>query len=131
MTNSYPDLLSWKIVNTDINRQVISSSLSLQPNVLYDQSKCLQYGRYKFTLSYDMNDTSSNDISYSLEASNMVIDRYESNNYLDIEEYFTICSSDADCLDYDGCTIDFCTETNICENKEIETNLTYVDLNSN
>merc|ERR1712029_553239 len=83
-------------------------------------NKCLQFGNYKFSLSYDMNDTLSNDISYSLQAGNKVIDEYESNEFIGVEEEFTVCSSNSDCLDYDGCTDDLCNNNSkICENIDL------------
>merc|ERR1711997_144241 len=77
-TNNYPNLLSWSIINTNINRIIMSSDSFLLPETTYDDSKCLQFGRYKFFLSYAMNDTTSNNVSYSLESENKIIDKYES-----------------------------------------------------
>merc|ERR1712190_432316 len=106
-TNIYPNYLNWRIEDLDANKT-------------YKKSQCLAYGSYMFTLEYLNNDTKADNISFSLQAKNSIIDSFSSNDIMEVEKSFIVCSSDSDCIDYDGCSIDFCDQTtNICKNKNL------------
>ena len=117
LTNQFPDEVSWKIERNDKNRIIMKSETGLTPDTSHSQSKCLAYGSYTFALNYEQNSTLVTNVSYSLKAADGVIFDGSTYDYIFLKEEFTVCKSDSDCLDYDGCSTDVCNqETNICEN---------------
>ena len=97
--------------NTDNNRIVISELFLTTVNQLYIHNTYLEFRSYNFMISYDSNNTSLSNISYSLKAGEVILFEDSNNTHLDSENEFTICSSNIDCYDYDGCTINICNET--------------------
>ena len=116
-TNEYADHFLWEISNTDSNRIVMSSKSNLSPHTAYTESKCLPFGEYSL-VTRSKNQTTSENVSYSLEAADTLIYDRSTNEYFESEESFTVCSSDSDCIDFDGCTADICDpETRLCESQ--------------
>jgi len=120
-TNAYPKDLSLVIMNTDNNRQIIKSELDLKANTAYTTSKCLPYANYKFFVSYNSPDETASNITYALKSNNMIVFQEDTNKAFEVEDAFTVCSSDSDCYDHDGCTIDSCDNTQaLCNNTAFE-----------
>jgi len=122
-TNEYPDHYSWKLENINNNVVVMSNINGQLDSSTYSESKCLAFGEYKILFSYsyteNMTDMKTN-VTYSVEAEDISIFSLSSDEYFESEEFFTVCSSDEDCNDFDGCTVDICNQTTrICENKEM------------
>ena len=116
-TNELTEYFSWRIEQTDKERIIMSSKANMNPNSKCINSKCLAYGSYKMFVTYAQNITSMSNVSYSLESSGAMIFGDVTNDYIDLEEHFTACKSDANCVDFDGCAIDICNETTrLCEN---------------
>ena len=117
-TSELEDNIYWKIESKDYNRIIMASESNLKPLRSYSQLKCLAYGTHKFIVNYEENSTLVSNVSYSLKAADKPIFNDSTNDYIDFEEEFTICRSNSDCIDFDGCSTDICNqETNICENK--------------
>merc|ERR1712151_51264 len=111
ITDYYTNNLVWKIMNTASNRVAMSSNKEyLKADSVYSESKCLQYSRYQLFIDFaDVVNTTN--ITYTLQIGEHVIYDTERNETT-VEDYFTICSSDLDCKDFDGCTVDYCNQTN-------------------
>merc|ERR1712157_650070 len=83
----------------------------------YSESKCLAFSNYKLSVSYTLNATESNNVTYKLQSGGKTMLEESTNELVEEEEFFTVCSSKKDCLDYDGCTEDICNqESRTCEN---------------
>ena len=94
-------------------------------------SKCFGFGNYKISFVYSKQVeelvTPSN-ITYSLEVSSIVLLSKLLNQIFNEEEYFTICSTDNNCNNYNGYTINTCNQvTRLCENIDISNNETCVE----
>ena len=60
----------------------------------------------------------SNNITCEVQSEDSTLFQGSTNQYLEEEILFTICSSNEECLDYDGCSEDLCNQkTKVCENK--------------
>jgi len=105
--NEKVEKLSWTVENINKKRVIISSNTTLEANQTYVESKCLEFSDYSFIISYAANDTESNNITYKAQSEDSTLFQGSTNEYLEEEILFTICSSNADCLDYDGCSEDF------------------------
>ena len=82
---------------------------------IHDQSKCLQFGSCKFEVSYSVNNTFSSNVSDVVAARNEVIAHDETHESHEEKKCFSICSKNDQCVDYDGCTSDYCDTTlNLC-----------------
>ena len=89
----------------------------MEVNQTYHESKCIEFGSYNLLITHAKNGTESSNMTYSLKAGETVLFQDSTNTYLDVENEFTVCSSNTDCLDYDGCTVDFCNpDTRTCQN---------------
>ena len=72
---------------------------------------------HKFIVNYEESSTLVQNVSYSLKAADKLIFYDYTNNYIALEEKFTICRNNSDCIDFDRCSIDICNQgTNICGN---------------
>merc|ERR1712194_304270 len=117
-TNEFADYFLWEISNTVSNRIFMSSESSLSPHTTYSESNCLPFGDYSLVARYSMNETLSKNVSYSFQVTDTKIYDKSTNEYFETEDFFTVCESDSDCLDFDGCRIDVCdSETRICDNQ--------------
>ena len=117
-TNEFADYFLWDISSTNSNRIFMSSESSLSPHTTYTESKCLPFGDYGLVVKYLENKTVFENVSYSLEVAEELIYGRSNNEYFESEELFTVCASDIDCLDFNGCTTDVCDpETRLCENQ--------------
>ena len=117
-TNEFADYFSWEISDTVSKTIFMSSEPALFPHATYSESKCLPFGDYSLVARYSKNVTMSENVSYSFQAADKIIYDMSTNENFESEESFTVCASDIDCLDYDGCTTDICDpETRICENQ--------------
>ena len=117
-TNEYSKEFSWVVKDVDTNRVVMRNAGSLSENQVYTESKCLQFGAYNFISSYDNNETALSNATHTLRVGETILFKDSTNTYIEIENEFTICSTDKDCFDYDGCTSDFCNPaTKTCENE--------------
>ena len=90
---------------------------------VYTNSKCLGFGMYKISFSYSKQENWSSipsNVTYLLTAEEAKLIQKSSSQAFQSEEFFTVCSSEKDCNDFDGCTNDICDyETGICENKAV------------
>ena len=132
-TNEFADYFSWEINDAGSNRIIMSSESTLSPHTTYSASKCLPFGDYSLVARYSKIQTISENVSYSLQAADLLIYEASTNAYLESEELFTVCASDSDCQDYDGCTTDVCdSETRLCESQLLNdtdcSNCTWVTL---
>ena len=117
ITNDHPEQISWKIENKDRSKIVMSSNRLLEKNKKYISEKCLEFGNYRFEVIYNENATEAANVTYKLQSGGMVLSKESTNDWIDIEESFTVCKSTHDCLDYDGCTADSCSEEGaVCRN---------------
>ena len=120
-TNEFADHFSWEIINTESNRIFMSSESNLSPYTTYTESKCLPFGDYSIIARYSENQKKSENVLCLLQAAGVLIYDISTNEEFEFEEFFTVCSSDSDCIDYDGCTIDVCDpKTKLCENKVLK-----------
>lgn len=132
-TNEFADYFSWEINDAGSSRIIMSSEPTLSPHTAYSASKCLPFGDYSLVARYSKIQTISENVSYSLQAADLLIYEASTNAYLESEELFTVCASDSDCQDYDGCTTDVCdSETRLCESQLLNdtdcSNCTWVTL---
>ena len=85
--NEFPVDFQWKIRNLDDNLIAIASNRYQNPHTFYDQSKCLQFGSYKFEVSYSVNNTFSSNVSYVVAVRKEVIVHDETYESYEEEEY--------------------------------------------
>merc|ERR1711862_223265 len=120
MGNSYPSDTFWSVKNLTSNQIFISNGYYIDSNKVYTEKSCVEKGRYLFSTSNTINETSTNDPEYKIIVGNLTIDEESIPSMTDISFSFIVCSSDADCNDYNGCTKDFCGEGGICDHKPLE-----------
>ena len=116
LSNDFPNEISWDVKDVNRNRIVFSSGSLDKSNHKYFNSKCIEYGKYLFTVSYSKNSTLSSNVTYTLTTGNEV---FEDTVFYQENEFFVICSSDEQCNDFDGCTDDICMkedENHVCSN---------------
>ena len=128
MTNDYPEHFNWNIRNVQTGQIIESSDFYELPNVKDSVSRCIEYGKYDFIVSYPENTNLTIGINFTLHVGKELI-YYSTMFEMEQEEIqFTICSSDEDCRDYNGCTNDYCDmESKLCNNSLTEcVNCSYV-----
>ena len=129
---SFKDLLSWYIQNSNTDQILLSTSgsqhLSIRNNTesYYNTttSYCIEYGTYITRFIYEEeSEDDDNIVNYTVTVGTEVVESDSTSNYLSDDEYlgvetlFIICSSNDDCIDYNGCTYDYCNiDTNLCNN---------------
>ena len=117
-TNEFPESFSWELENMENKAIILSSGTNQEATTEYAESKCLAYGDYKLLFKYTTNVTNDQNVTYSVEAEEILLSDKSTGEPFESEEFFTVCSSDDDCNDYDGCTLDFCNSTTrTCENR--------------
>ena len=93
----------------------MSSKINLSPHATCAESTCFQFGEHSLVTRLD-NQTTPENYSYSLEVADALIYDRSTHEYFESEDYFTVFSSDSDCVDFDGCAADICDpETRLCE----------------
>ena len=117
-TNEFPESFSWELENMENKAIILSSGTNQEATTEYAESKCLAYGEYKILFKYTQNVTHDENVTCSVQAEEIMFSDESTGEPFEAEEFFTVCSSDNDCNDYDGCTLDFCNSTTrMCENK--------------
>lgn len=107
-TNEFADHFTWEIDSKENNRIIMSSTTTLSPHTTYNETTYLPVGDYSLVVSYLENTTQIENVSYSLLAANELISIDSKNDFFESGEFFTVCKSDNDCLDFDGYSSDFC-----------------------
>merc|ERR1712228_22918 len=103
--NEHPEHFSWKIENTD-NKRIVMSNSYLSAESEYSESKCLPFANYKLSVLYTLNNTESNNVTYQLQAGAIILFEESIYKFIEMGSVFTVCSSNTQCLGYDGCTTD-------------------------
>merc|ERR1711862_409074 len=73
---------------------IMSSEPTLSPHTAYSASKCLPFGDYSLVATYSKIQTISENVSYSLQAADLLIYEASTNSHLESEELFTFGASE-------------------------------------
>jgi len=93
MTNGYPENFHWNVLNEQTGKVILSSTYTDQANFKDSSSQCLQYGQYKFVISYPESKNVTTGINFTLHVGEELINYGTIFDMEEEETMFIICSS--------------------------------------
>jgi len=118
-TSDLPSSIVWTVEHIDADKTILSSGYYEDPNTWHTSKSCISKGHYKFSMFSTENNTSTLYSEYKITAGEVTVDEGNTSEWASVDTYFVSCSSDDDCIDYNGCTKDICNE-GLCSNIPVD-----------